>query len=122
MLSLMVLDPAYLPKLYLPDGKMTGTAEAAMLVGAVAAMLLGWLLYRTAERPVDTQLRGASLVRGLGRVALLLVAVHVACIGWAGWFDIASWPGGLPPITLISFAAAVLLCALRRPNRATRID
>jgi hypothetical protein len=117
VLSLMVLEPAYLPKLYLPSALMTGNAELSMLAGAVATVLLGWLLYVTLERPLDVQSSGVSLVRGLGRFVLVLVAAHVAFIGWSGWLDVAKWPGHLPPITLWSFAIAVGFCLLPKARR-----
>ncbi|MBC8069052.1 MAG: hypothetical protein IAG13_12020 [Deltaproteobacteria bacterium] len=117
LLSLMVLEPSYLAKLYLPNGAMTGSAELSMLTGAVATVLLGWLLYATVQRPLDVQSSGVSLVRGLGRFVLVLVAAHVAFIGWAGWLDVATWPGRLPPITLLSFAIALGFCLLPKARR-----
>jgi hypothetical protein len=117
LLSLMVLEPSYLAKLYLPSGTMTGSAELSMLTGAVATVLLGWLLYATVQRPLEVQSSGTSLVRGLGRFVLVLVAAHVAFIGWAGWLDVAKWPGGLPPITLLSFAIALGFCLLPKARR-----
>jgi hypothetical protein len=118
LLSMMLLEPAYLPKLYLSGGTMTGGAELSMLAGAIATVLLGWLLYVTVQRPLETQSSGTSLVRGLGRFALVLSAAHVAFIGWAAWLDPARWPGGLPPITLLSFAIAVGFCLLPRARSA----
>jgi hypothetical protein len=117
VLSLMLFEPAYLAKLYRPNGTMTAAAEMSMLAGAIATVLLGWMLYATVMRPLDRQVVGTSLVRGLGRFTLVLVAVHVACIGWTVWLDLAKWPGGLPPITLLSFAIAVGFCLLPQSRR-----
>ncbi len=107
ILSVMLFEPSYLAKLYKPSGTMTASAELSMLAGAVATTLLGWLLYSSVATPLDRQSSGTSLVPGLGRVVLILVAAHVAAMGWAGWLDVAAWPGKLPPITLLSCAIAV---------------
>jgi hypothetical protein len=113
VLSMMLMTPSYLAKLYLPSGTMTGSAELSMLVGAVATILIGWLLYETILQPVGQQTK-SSLVRGLGRFVLILVAAHVAFIGWGAWFDLSKWPGRLPPITLLSAAIAAGFCFMPR--------
>ena len=43
----------------------------------------------------------------LGRLILLLTAFHVLAIGGPGWLRVHTWPGNLPPITLLAFAAAL---------------
>ena len=118
LLSLMLFHPAYLAKLYRPNGTMTAAAELSMLAGAIATVLLGWKLYATVMRPLDRQIAGTSLVRGLGRFTLVLVAAHVACIGAAGWLELAKWPGGLPPITLLSCLIALGFCVMPPLRRA----
>ncbi|HWB75780.1 MAG TPA: hypothetical protein VG755_12520 [Nannocystaceae bacterium] len=114
LLSFMVLDRSYIAKLYQPSGAMTGATEWSMLAAAIATTLLGWLLYATALRPLDTQSQGTSLVRGLARIVLVLTALHVAFIGWPVWITPATWPGKLPPITLLSCALALVFCLMPR--------
>ena len=36
-----------------------------------------------------------------------LVAVHVLLFGYPGWLDVPAWHGGLPPISLLTFAVAL---------------
>jgi peptidoglycan biosynthesis protein MviN/MurJ (putative lipid II flippase) len=93
---------------------MRWTGEASMLAGAIAATLVGWLVYTTTNRPVDTQVRGVSLLPGVARVVLALVAAHVALLGVSVWLDVGAWPGRLPPITLLSFLLALGFCVLPR--------
>ena len=52
----------------------------------------------------------------MGYLALMLVAAHVAVMGFSGWLKPADWPGHLPPISLVAFIAALipLLIKLRR--------
>ena len=119
LLSLMVLDPSYIGKMYLPSGRMSWAAELSMLTGAVATTLLMWLAYSTTLRPLDSQQHATSLVPGMARGTLVLVAAHVLYMGYGAWFEPAGWPGTLPPITLLSFALALgFLLLPRRRNGA----
>lgn len=112
MLSLLVLQPTYLAKLYLADGKMQWFGELSMLTGAIATVLLLWLAYATTTRPLPDQRPGSSLLPSVGRIVLALVAVHNLLLGASVWMNPAGWPGGLPPITLLSFVIATGLCVL----------
>jgi len=57
------------------------------------------------------------------RAVLALIALHCLLIGWSGWWTPATWPGCLPPITLLSFLFAMgTLCSVcafvsPKPNR-----
>lgn len=100
--SAVLLDPAYLPKLHGPGGRLSGWAELAILCGAGALVALGALKL---ARPPGPPPRAA---RRVAHVALALVGVHCAALGARGWTAPAAWPGGLPPITLLGFAAVLL--------------
>lgn len=118
MLSMMVLDPYYMPSMYTPSNVMTLETELSMLSGTLAAGLLLWLGYATATHPLAGQSHGTSLVLGLGRTVLVLLALHVAFYGIAGWVAPSTWPGGMPPLTLLSFLTATGFCLLPRAGRA----
>ncbi len=120
ILSFMLLEPAYFAQHYLPSGMMRWTGEASMLAGAIATALVGSLVYATTNRPVDTQVRGVSLLPGVARVVLALVAAHVALLGVSVWLDVGSWPGRLPPITLLSFLLALGFCVLPRTSASPK--
>ena len=109
--SLAILAPACYPK-YHDAGKLTGLAGWSMLLGVAATVIL-----HLAARPCE---RGASLGVKLGILAFAS-GVHAALLGYAGWFAPATWPGGMIPITLISFAAGgAALAAALWPRRAPR--
>ena len=91
---------------------MTGNAALSMLAGALGAGALLWLFHSTKVRPVDGQRSRTSLVPGLGRALLLFTAVHVALIGVSGWFELQTWSGSLPPMTLLSFVIAAALMVM----------
>ncbi|WP_243337600.1 hypothetical protein [Anaeromyxobacter soli] len=104
--SVVLLRPAYLASLYAPSGRLSASGELAVLCGASALVAFGAL--RLA--------RPAALAAGAARLAaqgaLALVGVHCAALGAPGWFAPATWPGRLPPLTLLgALAAAVGLAA-----------
>ena len=108
VMSLALLSPGYFPKFFNGAGTMTLAGELSTLLGVLALAGLVWMAALPAAGPSDDR----RLLRRLGLGVLALTALHVAVMGWAGWFKVADWPAGLPPITLISFVIAVLGLAL----------
>ncbi|PKN54256.1 MAG: hypothetical protein CVU56_27555 [Deltaproteobacteria bacterium HGW-Deltaproteobacteria-14] len=112
-LSLMLLSPTYFPG-YFAAGKLTAAAGAAMTLGAIAVvwMARGRVGPRTRE---DRARGGLALLAGL-------IAAHTAIQGGPGWLTPETWPGGMPPITLLGTLLALVVLAVtgraRRP--ATR--
>ncbi len=117
LMSLILLGPDYYAGFYSRLGQMTLSAELSMLAGALGTVGLLWLFYVTTIRPIAGQPHRTSLVPGLGRLVLAFTGVHVILIGVRGWFHVASWPGALPPITLISFAIAAALCVMPKARK-----
>lgn len=117
LMSLILLGPDYYASFYSELGQMTLAAELSMLAGALGTAGLLWLFYVTTIRPIAGQPNRTSLVPGLGRLVLAFTAVHVILIGVRGWFDVSSWPGSLPPITLLSFAIAAVLCVMPKVRK-----
>ncbi len=107
LLSLALLRPEYFDKLFV-DGKLTAAAGWSMLLGAAA-----WAATEVGARRAH-QWRPA--VRGeLLALIALVSGLHAALPSIGGWFAPATWPGGLPPITLISFAIGLIAwLAIRR--------
>jgi hypothetical protein len=97
-LSLVVLSPAYFPAFFV-DGRLTWQAGAALATGMSAAVALAGV-----SRPGRAH---RSRLRGLGLIAFA-AGCHAALFGYASWFTPAAWPGYLPPITLVSFAAGLI--------------
>lgn len=116
LLSFVVLDRAYLPAQFTDAGKLRWGAEVSMLVGAIATALLLWLAYATLVRAIHEQPHATSLLPGIARWMLVLVALHNLALGYAGWIDTGRWPGTMPPITLLSFLLAAAFCVM--PRRA----
>jgi hypothetical protein len=104
ILSLTLLDPAYYPKFF-AGAKLNATAGISLLIGAAAAvaMELG------ARKSGSWSSR--QRVRTLAAIALA-GGLHAAIPGTGTWFAPADWPGGLPPITLISFGFGLAAAGL----------
>lgn len=117
MMSLLVLQPAYLPRHFKPDATMKWNVELSVLAGVVSLVLLLWLAYSAGTQPVERQAPKSSLVRGFGRIALALVALHTLTLGYFTWAELGKWPGAMPPITMLSFGIAMVACLLPRSSK-----
>lgn len=126
-LSLLILTPDYFSDWFVA-GKLTFAAELSLLGGVLGFWSLTLPAFATIPRTVPLQPSRWRLYQRMGYVALMLVIVHLVGMGWRKWFDPGSWPGFLPPITLLG--AAVALTPLfvrvlrtikhRRPRRRAR--
>jgi hypothetical protein len=103
LLSFALFDPGYYPRLF-AAGKLTATAGLSLTLGAgvMAAMELG---ARRADRWTP-----AVRHRALAAVAFAS-GTHAALPALASWAEPSTWPGGMPPLTLISFLAGVIAVA-----------
>ena len=99
VLSLLVLQPAYLAKLF-TNGQYTGQAGVSLLMGALAA---GLWVHAPLRKAVGTP---RAFVWGT-----LLLVVHVATLGGMAWLRPETWPALLPPITLLCTGALVGMLA-----------
>lgn len=117
-LSPIILRPAYFSTFFHPTGLMTWQAELAMLTGVVAALVLGCLFVATQRHESDGHFPKRSRQPFLGRLVLVSTAAHVGFMGYPSWFKPETWPGHLPPITLLSFVVAAV--ALLWPWRSGR--
>ena len=105
-LSLMILNPTYFAKFYNDLGQFTAPAGVSMLTGGVALVLLIGQGRVKAGGEAD---RAARRKLRLGAIGVLtLTAAHVLCMGLPLWLTPGTWHGHLPPITLISFALALI--------------
>lgn len=106
--SLAMLSPAYYAKFFHETGKLNLTGEITFLcgvlgIGALACPAISTIPGMFAAMGRDRWLR----MQRMGYVALAAAAGHTCAMGWKGWIDVATWPGGMPPITLIGFLIAL---------------
>ena len=115
-LSLATLNRGYHERLFESDSlMMTWNAELSLLAGAGSLMCL-LALWNAFLQKVSSDPPGEKLISRLGRLVLILAAIHIAAIGYPTWLAPAAWYGYLPPITLWSCLTAMVLAFW--PNRS----
>ena len=101
VLSLGLLPGGYFVR-FISEGHVSVAGGISLLTGGLAIGLL------------ELGARGAALWRAGATTAsisglLALSALHTAALGLSSWFDLSTWPGGLPPLTLIASAPAFVV-------------
>ena len=101
-MTLALLSPAYYAKLF-SQGKLTAAAGVAVALGAIitVAMIVG--AKTSPELGMDNRPRSLALLA-------FATGTHAAIPSLTSWFEPSTWPGLMPPITLLSFllgAAAI---------------
>lgn len=102
-LTALVWDPAHYGKLFLHGSPKAGS-NLSMALGALAILAFCAPMWATAKDPSWS--RWKSFQRA-GYIGLALTALHVGFIGFSGWWTPSTWPGYLPPITIISVVLAL---------------
>jgi hypothetical protein len=120
--SLAMLSPVYYEKFYATGGKLNTTGELTILFGVLG---LGFLMFPAVTTlPLMYEALGPERwkrAQRMGYWAIAMGCAHTFTMGYAGWIDVASWPGGLPPITLWGFlAGASALAAKAWDSRRAR--
>lgn len=95
MLSLALWSAEYYPKLF-GFGMMNWSGEFTLLFGVLTAWLYGAMAL---FKPKSFQKMRVLAAR--------LLALHCLSLGVLGWLAPAKWFGGMPPISLICFLAAL---------------
>jgi len=104
----IMLSPAYYEKFFLEVGKMNLTGELTFLFGILALACLFFPAVTTLPHMYEA-LGGARWQKAqrMGYYCLLFACAHTFTMGWKGWLDTSTWPGGLPPITMLGFVVAL---------------
>jgi DMSO/TMAO reductase YedYZ heme-binding membrane subunit len=104
LMSFLLFRPAVYGSFFEADGTLTLMAGLSMLGGILAFVVL-WgynLSFQTFLRE-DRAFIQFITSRKFLLFALLLGAVHLFFMGYAGWLKPSDWHGGLPPISLVAF-------------------
>lgn len=95
LLSFALLNPLYFPRLYL-DGRLTFAAGLSLAIGVAATAAMDVGARRSTTWPANRRHAAIALIA-------LAVGLHAALPAFASWIAPSTWPGWLPPITLLSF-------------------
>jgi len=98
-LSLVLLGPVSYPSFF-QEGKPTGLVALSLLLGAIGAATVPSVIR------ADLSFAAPHAFLRLGLFAFL-AGLHAALLGLGNWWHPSGWPGGMPPITLISFLAGL---------------
>lgn len=108
LMGIVLLSPANFEKFYLESGKLNLAGELTLLFGVLAYGCL--LLPAITTLPYMYDALGMDRwlkAQHMGYATLALACGHTFAMGFNGWIDLDSWPGSMPPITLLGFLAAL---------------
>ena len=106
-LSYGLLGPEYYPKFYASGLSLNAIGRWSLLFGWIS-MALYWLYHLHRQRSGNSRTQISLLSQLTGFVLLSMIALHTVVMGFRAWLSPESWPGALPPISLLS---AVFLVA-----------
>lgn len=118
LVSFLLLGPHYYPGLFGEEGRVNATGGLSILAG-IYTLLMFWMSQRwhyadkIQVREAKKQLRIVEKLLPAG------AALHAGILGFNGWLKPAVWPGGMPPITLLSVGvlAVGIILAITIPAR-----
>lgn len=106
LISTSLLSPVYYAKFF-ADAKLTLPVSISILLGAIATAL-----YIRNSFSTGLEERHNEKIKYLTSISLF-VGFHAGIQGYQGWFSPNTWPGFLPPITLISFLLGISALLIR---------
>jgi DMSO/TMAO reductase YedYZ heme-binding membrane subunit len=112
-ISLMIITPGYFPKFF-HEGMMNFKGELSMLLGVFSLFCFSFPAITTL--PFMQEAVGVKKWKKrqqIGYLGLVNAFLHVLVMGFSGWLDMASWPGYLPPITMIGALIAFVPLVLK---------
>lgn len=99
LVSLALWQPAYFDKFFAGQ-KVSPAGGASLMFAALAMALLHWGKGRPGSSVPSRSARWLVAIA-------LLSGLHAGIPSLATWFRPVAWPGGMPPITLLSFLIAL---------------
>lgn len=114
VMSLILLTPAYYPRFFAEGGRLNFIGETSMLFGILAFLVFAGITI-TSLPPVEKQMHPNQwkFVQRLGYLAYVFVLIHVAIMGYRGWFRPESWQYGLASISLIAVLFIIFVLVMR---------
>lgn len=114
IVSLVLLSPAYYSKLFTAGGKFNLMGESSLLFG-ILSFLIFFAIFITSLPAIEAQMKSDQwkIVQRLGYLAYFFVLMHVAIMGFQGWFNADSWKFGLISISLISAMFIIFVLIMR---------
>ena len=103
LMSFMLFSPSMYAKFFAANGTLTLLGGLSMLGGVLAFVVLwGYNMSFQTQLREDKKFIQFITSRTFLLWAMLLGASHLIFMGYQGWMNVASWHGGLPPISLLA--------------------
>lgn len=104
IMSISILNPAYYPIFFIEEGSLT-LRGGLCLLGGVLSFILLWVYYKSFKQMVKKDNKINAMITSKTSILYILffLGIHLFFLGYTGWTTVELWPGGLPPISLISF-------------------
>lgn len=114
LMSMVLLSPANYEKFFAESGKLNLAGEVTFLCGVLAYGCLLFPAITTLPYMYDALGMERWLrAQHMGYATLGLACGHTFAMGYKGWFDLSTWPGSLPPITMLGFLAALIALVVK---------
>lgn len=114
IVSVLIFSPAYYPRLFLPEGKLTLVGELSMLLGVLAFGLFGIIAVISIPSIAQSLDRARwQRIQRSGYLGLALVGLHVAVMGYGGWMRASAYQYGVVPLSLIAVIVVVVTLLAR---------
>ena len=114
VISLVLLRPAYYPRIFAGSGRLNAQGEVFLLFG-ILAFLIFTAISVTSLPPIESHMHPAQwkFVQRLGYLAYAFVLLHVGFLGWNGWWRADSWQFGLISISLLAALFIIFVLIMR---------
>ncbi len=121
LMAMVLLSPANYEKFFAASGKLNLSGELTFLFGVLAYGCLLFPAITTLPNMCDALGMGRWLTaQHMGYATLALACGHTFAMGYKGWFDLSTWPGSMPPITLLGFLVALGALAVKGARIVSR--
>lgn len=110
LVSLIIFSSSYYPKLFEAD-KVNLIGQFTILAGIASLFQLNNLRYYKLSR-IEKSI--SILKRNGSEFLLIVLSLHLIIMGFSGWIKTHNWPGGLPPISLLSFIVVLIPFFIKR--------
>ena len=106
IISIIIISPVYFEKFY-SGQHLNLTGGLTLLFGVLA---FGVMLLLSSNYILKENMSNPNYLNSAVYLFFIITAGHIFVMGYEGWLIPGSWPGRLPPISLLSFI--VVLSAL----------
>lgn len=113
LISIINLNPIDYAKFYASDSSLNSLGQLSLLFGAISYIILNIPFINSFRNEELKKHEKWKQVQNLGYISVIGVLLHLFFMGYKGWFDLSSWAGGMPPITLLAALIIVILLIAR---------